>query len=110
MTSATAASSAIDAAAARALLKALADPLRLQIVTCLAEGERCVCDLTDELDLAQSRLSFHLKVLKDCGLLSDRQSGRWVYYRLQPDAIEQLQSWLGSLTSAPKAGSRCCDG
>ena len=109
MTSATAASSAIDAAAARALLKALADPLRLQIVTCLSEGERCVCDLTDELDLAQSRLSFHLKVLKDCGLLRDRQSGRWVYYRLQPDAIEDLQSWLGSLTSKAEAGSRCCD-
>ena len=61
---------------ARALLKALADPLRLRIIETLAEGERCVCDLTTDLELAQSKLSFHLRVLKDAGLLSQRVSGR----------------------------------
>ena len=61
---------------ARALLKALADPLRLRIIETLAEGERCVCDLTSALNLSQSRLSFHLRVLRDAGLLMDRQSGR----------------------------------
>ena len=49
---------------ARALLKALADPLRLQVIEALGQGERCVCELTDELGLAQSKLSFHLKVLR----------------------------------------------
>ena len=56
---------------ARALLKALSDPLRLQVIEALANGERCVCDLTADLGLAQSKLSFHLKVLKDAGLLAD---------------------------------------
>ncbi len=82
---------------ARQRLKALADPLRLQVLEVLGGGERCVCDLTAELGLAQSKLSFHLKVLKEAGLLTDRQEGRWIYYRLQSEAIEQLQQWLGGL-------------
>ncbi|MEB3235204.1 MAG: metalloregulator ArsR/SmtB family transcription factor, partial [Cyanobacteriota bacterium] len=81
----------------RALLKALADPLRLQVVEALAGGERCVCDLTDQLGLAQSKLSFHLKVLKDAGLLLDRQQGRWTYYRLEPSALVSLRAWLDQL-------------
>jgi len=84
----------LEADQARALLKALADPLRLRIIETLSSGERCVCDLTEVLALSQSRLSFHLKVLRDAGLLADRQSGRWIYYRLQPDRIQALQGWL----------------
>ena len=106
----TAVQATVDPAVARSLLKALADPVRLQIVGALAGGERCVCDLTTDLGLAQSRLSFHLKVLKDCGLLADRQSGRWVYYRLQPDVIEGLQVWLGALVERSQQSGRCCDG
>lgn len=98
-----------DSAQARGLLKALADPVRLQIVEALAAGERCVCELTSELGLAQSRLSFHLKVLKDCGLLADRQSGRWVYYRLQPQVIAALQDWLGALALRSQDSALCCD-
>ena len=88
---------------ARALLKALADPIRLQLVESLASGERCVCELTEHLELAQSKLSFHLKVLKDAGLLSARQQGRWTYYALRPAAIAGLQQWLDQLLS-------CCAG
>jgi ArsR family transcriptional regulator len=91
----------LQADQARALLKALADPLRLQVIEALAGGERCVCDLTSDLGLAQSKLSFHLKVLKEAGLLADRQEGRWIYYRLRPEALEQLRSWLAEL------GARC---
>lgn len=83
----------------RQLLKALADPIRLEVIHALAEGERCVCDLTSDLNLAQSRLSFHLRVLRDAGLLADRQSGRWTYYRLQPEAIAALEQWLSTLRS-----------
>lgn len=93
---------------ARHLLKALADPCRLQILEALANGERCVCDLTTELELAQSRLSFHLKVLKEAGLLKDRQSGRWVYYQLQSHAIEDLQAWLGALAERSQQSAECC--
>lgn len=95
------ASSPLAAGQARQLLKALADPLRLQVIEALAGGERCVCDLTADLGLAQSRLSFHLKVLKDSGLLADRQEGRWIYYRLRPEVIGSLSAWLAEL------GLRC---
>ena len=81
----------------RQLLKALADPIRLDVIHALAQGERCVCDLTGELNLSQSKLSFHLRVLRKAGLLTDRQSGRWIYYRLQPDALAALEAWLAEL-------------
>jgi ArsR family transcriptional regulator len=90
-------STSLQSAQARQLLKALADPLRLRVIESLGNGERCVCDLTGELGLAQSKLSFHLKVLKDAGLLADRQEGRWVYYRLRSEAIDSLRSWLAEL-------------
>lgn len=93
---------------ARLLLKALADPIRLQVIEALGGGERCVCDLTADLDLAQSKLSFHLKVLKETGLLADRQSGRWVYYRLQPLAIERLRGWLAALAASCTAPAEPC--
>jgi ArsR family transcriptional regulator len=94
---------------ARALLKALADPLRLQVIEALAGGERCVCDLTSELNLAQSKLSFHLKVLKEAGLIAGRQQGRWMYYRLRPEAIEALQQWLGALAGqCRRPATPCC--
>lgn len=82
---------------ARALLKALADPIRLQVVEALASGERCVCELTEQLGLPQSKLSFHLKVLKDAGLLLDRQQGRWSFYRLRGEALSDLRAWLDQL-------------
>ena len=87
----------LDSDLARQRLKALAEPIRLQLIEALGVGERCVCELTTELGLAQSKLSFHLKVLKDAGLLAAREDGRWVYYRLQPESLQQLRSWLADL-------------
>ena len=78
-------------------MKALADPIRLQVIEELACGERCVCDLINELSLGQSRLSFHLKVLKDAGLIVDRQSGRWVYYKLNLASLRDLHAWTFQL-------------
>lgn len=91
---------------ARGLLKALADPIRLQVVEALAGGERCVCELTDALGLPQSKLSFHLKVLKQAGLLADRQQGRWIYYRLQAGAMTDLRDWLDQLLSCCQASAQ----
>lgn len=66
--------------------KALADQTRLRILLLLANGdERCVCELTQALELAQPKISRHLAVLRETGLLLDRKSGLWVYYRLHPD-------------------------
>lgn len=93
---------------ARALLKALADPVRLRVVEALGNGERCVCDLTGELGLAQSRLSFHLRVMREAGLIRAREEGRWVYYRLRPEAITALQGWLTALVSCSQAAAEPC--
>ena len=94
---------------ARQLLKALGDPIRLGIIEALGGGERCVCDLTEELELAQSRLSFHLKVMKQAGLLADRQEGRWIYYRLRPEAIAALGAWLGGILQRCRTPADPCD-
>jgi len=77
--------------------QAVAEETRFEIVRLLAGGERCVCELQDELDSAQSRLSFHLKKLKDAGLITDRRDGRWVYYSLVPTALEEMRSFLGEV-------------
>ncbi len=91
---------------------ALADETRLRIIDCLLECEQCVCDLTDSLQVGQSRLSFHLKTLKDAGILKDRREGRWIYYSLNQEAIEELQEVLGALKTPSRTvggTSRCCD-
>ena len=92
----------------REMLKALAEPLRLQIIESLSTGEKCVCDLIEEIGLAQSKISFHLKVLKEAGLITDRQSGRWVYYKLEIRALMDLQSWLNQLTEGCQQISSSC--
>ena len=99
---------ALASAQARQLLKALADPLRVQVIEALSGGERCVCDLTADLGLAQSKLSFHLKVLKEAGLLADRQEGRWIYYRLQAEPLAQLQTWLAALARGCHTPAQSC--
>ena len=71
------------------LFHALSDETRLAALEMLREGERCVCELQDQLDVAQSRLSFHLKVLKDSGLVQDRKQGRWSYYSIVPHALDE---------------------
>lgn len=91
---------------------ALADETRLRIVDRLSEGEECVCDLTDTLGTGQSLLSFHLKTLKDAGILTDRREGRWVYYSLNSEALEEIEKLLGSLRAMngrAQAGSKCCE-
>lgn len=95
-----------------AVFHALSDETRLAIVKRLAGGERCVCDLQDLLDAAQSRLSYHLKTLKDAGLIADRRDGRWVHYSLVPGALESVSEFVGGLEAAAhewQAASGCCD-
>jgi ArsR family transcriptional regulator len=95
------------------LFHALADETRLRILEQLADGEQCVCDLTDALEAGQSRLSFHLKTLKDAGLVSDRRQGRWIYYTLRSQAVDELRDVVGSLGAPRSRGlriaGRCCE-
>lgn len=93
-------------------LKAIADEKRLRILTLLASGERCVCELQDALGAGQSLLSFHLKTLKDAGLVADRRQGRWVYYSLKREALGALEDFLSEVRTAESpdvASQACCD-
>ena len=79
------------------LLKAVADPARLRLLSLVAgapTGETCVCDLTGPVGLSQPTVSHHLKVLVDTGLLSREQRGKWAYYSLVPGAVESLAQAL----------------
>jgi ArsR family transcriptional regulator len=91
-----------------ALLKALADPIRMEVVQSLAGGGRCECELTEALGLAQSRLSFHLKVMRQAGLITAREEGRWVYYKLAPQAFVQLRDWLNRLERLSQDRAQGC--
>jgi len=85
------------------LFHALADETRLDILDQLKEGERCVCELTDALQAGQSRLSFHLKVLKAAGLIHDRPEGRWIYYAINSDTVDELEDLVASLKAVRKS-------
>src|SRR5881392_351164 len=92
--------------------RALADETRLQVVEMLSHGERCVCELQDVLAAAQSRLSFHLKVLKESGLVTDRREGRWMYYALNREALDAIAHFAQAVKPGKHAGScarACCD-
>jgi ArsR family transcriptional regulator len=90
------------------LFHALSDETRLQIIELLRKGERCVCELTDSLDAAQSRLSFHLRVLRDAGIVRDRKDGRWVYYELDSGAFEEAETLVASLKPRALAVRQGC--
>jgi ArsR family transcriptional regulator len=90
---------------------ALSDETRLCVVAMLRDGERCVCDLTAALASGQSRLSFHLKTLKDAGLVQDRKEGRWSYYSLVPGALDGLDAAVAALSPSQAVRAvkaRCC--
>lgn len=93
-----------------AVFHALSDETRLAIVKRLSGGERCVCDLQDLLDAAQSRLSYHLKTLKEAGLIADRREGRWVHYSLVPGALDAVAGFVQDTEAAAQEwhASECC--
>jgi ArsR family transcriptional regulator, arsenate/arsenite/antimonite-responsive transcriptional repressor len=81
------------------LLRALADPVRLRLMSLVAShpgGEACVCDLTGAFELSQPTISHHLKVLYETGLLDREKRGVWVYYRARPAALASLAALIGA--------------
>jgi ArsR family transcriptional regulator len=91
-------------------LRALADPVRWQILQSLADEDLCVCHLTEELGLAQPLVSHHLKVLREAGLVESERFRYWTYYRLVPGAFRELAQTLRELPSAVRQRRRrpCC--
>jgi|SRR5687767_1460489 len=115
VTTATRSSATPDLDRAVTLFHALSDGTRLSILEMLRGGERCVCELQDELEAAQSRLSFHLKVLREAGLVSDRRDGRWSYYSIVPEALAEvhdlavgMQPNKGALRVLGASGAASC--
>ena len=94
---------------------ALSDPVRLAIVRVLAEGERCVCDVQDRVPVAGNLLSYHLRILREAGLVRATRRGRWVDYRLDCDGFAALWSAAadagvplpGTPVAAGRAGASC---
>ena len=81
-------------------LKAIADPARLRLISMIAahdNAEACVCDLTEPLNLGQSTVSHHLKVLVDAGIVTRDKRGTWAYYQLVPGALDFLATLLATV-------------
>jgi ArsR family transcriptional regulator len=85
------------------ILKALADPIRLQIVSIVAaheNSEACVCELTEHLGLSQPNISYHLKLLVDAGIFTRDKRGVWSYYALQPAALNAISAVLAPASAS----------
>lgn len=94
-----------------AAFHALSDPLRINVLELLRQRELCVCDLCDVLEVSQSKLSFHLKTLKEAGLVNSRQEGRWIYYSLNIPQFKDLEEYLAGFrhNSLIPPALPCCD-
>jgi ArsR family transcriptional regulator, arsenate/arsenite/antimonite-responsive transcriptional repressor len=90
---------------------ALSDPLRLKVLELLQQQELCVCELCDRLEVSQSKLSFHLKTLKEAELVRARQDGRWIYYSLNLPQVVALEQYLSDFRrfSSILPARACCD-
>jgi ArsR family transcriptional regulator, arsenate/arsenite/antimonite-responsive transcriptional repressor len=91
------------------LFKALADPMRLRLlslIACHEGGESCVCDLLEAFDVTAPSVSYHLKVLREAGLISSERRGTWVYYRVNPEVMARMSAALapgvGGLAGLPR--------
>lgn len=82
------------------VFKALSDPKRLAILDQLRKGEKCACVLQEPMELTQSGLSYHMKILCDSGLVESRQEGKWTHYRLSPSGAERAMELLRRITSS----------
>ncbi|MEN3537510.1 metalloregulator ArsR/SmtB family transcription factor [Microbispora sp. ZYX-F-249] len=92
-----------DAAELAPLFKAIADPVRLRLlslIACHEGGETCVCDLTTAFDLTPPTISHHLKVLKQAGLIDSERRGTWVYYWVEPAVLARMSALLGPAAPA----------
>lgn len=92
------------------VFKALCNPYRLQALELLRSGEKCACDLLDRIDVSQSTLSHHMKVLVESGIVSARQDGKWMHYSISPEGAQAAMALLGEITDVredPSFVSKC---
>ena len=88
------------------LFKAVADPMRLRLLSLIAchdGGESCVCDLLEAFDVTAPSVSYHLKILREAGLISSERRGTWVYYRINPEVMARMSAILAPQVAALSA-------
>lgn len=87
------------------LFKALSDETRLNILELLKEGEKCACRLLEELNIVQSTLSHHMKILCDSGIVAARKEGKWSYYSIDNEGAENINILLEFYTGTLKVNN-----
>jgi len=93
------------------ICKAMSDANRLRIIEMLTSGEKCGCELLEELQVTQPTLSHHMKVLSDCGLVSSRKDGKWQHYSICCERFAEYKEYIGAITcykEKEKNKSGCC--
>lgn len=90
------------------LFKAFCDVNRLTILDILKNGEKCACDLLDELKIGQPTLSHHMKILCDAGIIRGRKEGKWTYYSFNPQGVEKAKILLDEITKFAPEGEFSC--
>ena len=91
------------------LFQALSEPYRVQVIELLRDRELCACDIANHLGVSASKLSFHLKTLREAGLIQGRQEGRWIYYRLNLAQFVVLEEYVSEFRRlSPILPARSC--
>ncbi|EHQ88681.1 ArsR family transcriptional regulator [Desulfitobacterium sp. LBE] len=94
------------------VFKALCDPNRLMIMEMLQSAERCACEILEDLQIGQSTLSHHMKILCESGLVDSRREGKWMYYSFNKEGCEAAKNLLAEITSQKEnnnVGGRKCE-
>ena len=87
----------VNAKKTAAVFKAFCDENRIKILQLLQGGEKCACKLLTEMNITQTTLSHHMKILCDSGIVKGRKEGKWMHYSISQDGIEEAQKYLDSL-------------
>ena len=90
------------------VFKALCDGRRQRILELLQSGEKCACILIEEMEMPQSSLSYHMKILCESGIVSGREDGKWTHYQISPSGSEKAMELLKQITAATGESSGCC--
>ena len=89
------------------VFKALCDEKRQRIIELLQSGEKCACILLEHMDMPQSTLSYHMKILCESGIVEGRDEGKWTYYHISPEGRQKAISLLTEITHTESAGGVC---
>ena len=92
------------------VFKALCDARRQQILELLHGGEQCTCVLTEKMNMPQSSLSYHMKILCESGIVTGRECGKWTYYQISPEGSQKALALLREITTVDEtdSGCNCC--